>query len=402
MRVVSTAALGAKHLVGRMIRIIPERVLAAITPRGFRFDPSDLPAPPVAPATPIRLFIGPVNWAGQAWQWARAAERAIEGVGAVTMAYRLSNDFGFPIDQSVPVGAYLLSRRWQDCQREAVFVGFTHVMIEAERQLFGRVLDRTVEHEVRALQSRGIAVIALCHGSDILLPSRHAARIPQSPYSDPQAARSRKLERSARKNRAVLDAIGVPVVVSTPDLLIDVPEAHWLPVVIEPARWRTDAALLERARPVVVHAPSLATKKGSDLIDPIMRALDAAGIVEYRRLSGIPAAEMPAAYAAADIVLEQFRVGTYGVAACEALAAGRVVVSNVTDQVRDHVLAATGLALPIVEATAETLESVIRAIIADREPYRLSAAAGIEFVAAVHDGRRSAEVLRPFLTGAPL
>jgi glycosyltransferase involved in cell wall biosynthesis len=121
-------------------------------------------------------------------------------------------------------------------------------------------------------------------------------------------------------------------------------------------------------------------------------------MLEYRRLEGVRSKDMPAAYRQADIVVDQLPLGIYGVAACEAMAAGRIVVSHVSEQVRDHVLAATGLPLPIVETNPDELESTIRAIIANPADHLDTAAAGVEFVDAVHSGRLSAEKLRGFLT----
>ena len=92
-------------------------------------------------------------------------------------------------------------------------------------------------------------------------------------------------------------------------------------------------------------------------------------------------------------MLDQFSLGIYGVATCEALSTGRVVVSHVSDQVRDHVRRATGRELPVVESRAADLDRVIRGIVADRERHRSIAADGPDFVREVHDGRRSAEVL---------
>ena len=78
---------------------------------------------------------------------------------------------------------------------------------------------------------------------------------------------------------------------------------------------------------------------------------------------------MPEVYGTADIVLDQFALGIYGVAACEALVAGRVVVSHVAEFTRDAVRERTGLELPIVEARADRLESVLRIVVAERERY---------------------------------
>jgi Glycosyltransferase len=391
---------GVTRMLGRATRLIPERLLARLLPGRYAFDPTDLPTATV-PDAACRLYIGPVNWAGQGWQWARAVERNLEGVGAVSMSYRVAGEFTFPVDLSVPVTGFVFSSGWQRRQLAVVRDRFTHVIVEAERPLFGRVFDQSAQDQVAILGRHGVRVAMLCHGSDIRLPSRHAAANPLSPFHDRLWDLTPVLEKQARANRAVLDRLGLPVFVSTPDLLLDVPTATWLPVVVDADRWSTDAPPLSGGRPIVAHAPSKAIVKGSDLIDPIMRKLDAEGLIEYRRIEHVPSGEMPGVYRSADIVLDQFRIGSYGVAACEALAAGRVVIAHVGDQVREHVRRATERDLPILQATPETLEPLIRDIVRKPAPYRDRAADGPDFVRAVHDGRRSAEVLRPFLLGEP-
>ena len=137
--------------------------------------------------------------------------------------------------------------------------------------------------------------------------------------------------------------------------------------------------------------------KGSDLVDPVAQALHDEGLIEYRRIEGVPHDQMREVYRSADIVLEQFRIGDYGVAACEAMAAGRVVISHVNDGVRRAAREAAGYELPLIEATGSSLEAVLRGIVADPTTALAAAQAGPHFVRSLHDGRRSAEVLRPFL-----
>jgi glycosyltransferase involved in cell wall biosynthesis len=120
-------------------------------------------------------------------------------------------------------------------------------------------------------------------------------------------------------------------------------------------------------------------------------------LIEYRRVEGVPSQEMPALYRNADIVLDQFRLGDYGVAACEAMAAGRLVIGHVSDEVRDRVRRSTGLELPIVESRFSSVGEVIEDVLSDRESWTSRAERGPEFVRAVHDGARSARVLAPFL-----
>jgi hypothetical protein len=362
----------------------------------MRYDPAEMIVAQ-APDAPIRLFIAPSNFAGQGWQWARAAERNIEGVRAVSMAYHGAGEFGYPTDISVPVSGYVFSKDWQNRQRAAVTSGFTHVGVEAERHPFGRVFDQSVETQVKGLVAAGVRVAFLCHGTDIRLPSRHAAVEEFSPYKDSLWEFTPQVERECRENRALLDKLGLPVFVSTPGLIADVPYATWMPVIVDAEKWATDALPLQGMKPVVAHAPSAAVIKGSDLIDPIMRRLHDEGIVDYVRIEGVSAEKMPEVYRTADIVLDQFRLGDYGVAACESLAAGRLVIGHVSDSVRAFVREQTGRDLPILEATAHTLERVIREICGDQAAFQRYAGGGSDFVRAVHDGRRSAEAFRTFL-----
>lgn len=357
------------------------------------------PAPPGSvPATsfdekPTRLLIAPVNYAGQAFAWARALESADAGISARNMAFDVPGGFAFEADLLVPVGTYHNDPDWQRRQFEAA-TSATHVLIEAEEPPFGRLMGRSVEAQAQALLERGIDVAYLAHGTDARLPSRHMREHPLSYYDDP-AVYVPRAEQLAARNIALLERSGRPVFVSTPDLRSDLPDAFWCPVVVDPRRWAADA---REERPAgaplrVAHAPSVAAYKGTPLIMPMLEQLQAEGQIELDLIQGVPSAEMPARFAQADVVLDQFRTGSYGVAACEAMAAGCVVVGQVFERVRADILAATGLQLPVIEASVGTLESVLRRLIAAPDLSR-ERARSVEFVSAVHDGRYSARVLQ--------
>ena len=389
----------AKRVLRTLLLVTPDALVSRVVPRAQRYAPGEIPAVPAPPKTAVRLFIGPSNLAGQGWGWARSVERYLPDVGAVAMSGPKERRFSFPADQRVPYFVYRWSPSWRRAQTRALTRNYTHVIVESARPLFGDALGRNLLEELPRLRSRGVPVALVFHGSDIRLPSRHAANSPWSPFREGLMELTPVLEASVRKTSALIANLDLPVFVSTPDLLLDLPTADWLPVVVDPEAWRTQRRPLSgHDLPIVAHAPSRAILKGSDLIDPILDRLEEEGLLRYRRVQGVPSQEMPGVYKDADIVIDQVRLGIYGVAACEAMAAGRIVVSHVSEQVRDHVLAATGLALPIVETSPDELESTIRAIIANPADYRDTAAAGVEFVEAVHSGALSAENLRGFLT----
>lgn len=148
---------------------------------------------------------------------------------------------------------------------------------------------------------------------------------------------------------------------------------------------------------MVLHAPTNPLVKGTALIEPTVERLSADGIIDYQRIIKVPASEMPRRYAAADVVLDQFALGIYATTSIEAMAAGRLVMAHLHDQVREHILEVTGLEAPIVEATPDTIGEVLRDIAERPDHYREIAQRGPEYVDAVHNGVLAARVLSPFL-----
>lgn len=377
-----------------MVRIMES---AARDPDGFvgrtvsRFLVSgDAPVTTV-PDTATRVYIAPTNYSGQGYRWARALEADRASIGARNAAVQLPGGFAFPADTSIPIATVMASREWADAEWQSAR-RFTHVLVEAERSMFGARFERDVRNEVAALEAEGISVAFISHGTDIRDPDHHMALTPHSPY--PGDPRTDFLRVDAARNRRLLEELRRPTFVSTPDLLLDLPWAQWCPVVTDPDAFATADGGFDAAHVRVIHASSDPVQKGSDLIAPALEPLVNSGAVIYRAVNGTPSAQMPAAFAAADIVIDQLRLGSYGVAACEALAAGRVVIGHVLPEVRARVHETTGLELPIIEATADTLAAAVATVCADRDEALRIAARGPAFVRAVHAGSFSARVLR--------
>ncbi|MBC9927540.1 MULTISPECIES: hypothetical protein [unclassified Leucobacter] len=342
---------------------------------------------------PLRVLIAPVNFSGQGTAWSRSLEQVDPEISARNMAIEVPGGFSFQADLLVPVGTYHNDSDWQQRQLEAASQA-THVLIEAEEPPFGRLFGRSVTAQATALLERGVDVAYLAHGTDARLPSRHIAGNPLSYYDDPAVYRPRA-EQLAARNIALVEDSCRPAFVSTPDLLVDLPQARWCPVAVDTARWAVPLRAPRTAgTPLrVVHAPSVAGYKGTPLILPTLEKLAAEGVIEFSLVQGVPSAAMPTRFAKADVMLDQFRAGSYGVAACEAMAAGCVAVGQVSEQVRSHVRAETGLELPIVEASPDTLEHVLRELAA-RPDLRPASEQSTTFVREVHDGRLAARVLR--------
>ncbi|WP_245642988.1 glycosyltransferase [Piscicoccus intestinalis] len=345
---------------------------------------------------PPVVGIGPANFAGQGWAWAKALERGVEGLRTRVIKVDRGDVVTFGADDIVDLETFRRDRSWGELLERDAMAEWTHALLEAGRPLFGVRNGKDFEGDLRRLVARGVRVGLIMHGSEIRDPRRHATTTPWSPFTDPgdELTASLQSQRDVLivKVQAYADQ-GVPVFVSTPDLLPDVTGSVWLPVVVDTRRWVPGPAVMNGRLPVVVHAPSRAAMKGSAQVDEIVQRLHEGGVVEYRRLRGVPPEQMPEIIADADILLDQFALGSYGVLACEGMAAGRLVLGHVTREVRRSARDAAGVELPVVEATPDTIEDVLMELARERDAARVRAAAGREFVEALHDGRRSAGVL---------
>jgi hypothetical protein len=357
------------------------------------------PVPVVPTSYDVRMFIAPANYAGQANQWGRAA-MANPAVVSRNMIAANINGFGYAVDYAVPWRTMTHNRRWQRELLATLADNYTHVMFEAAMPVLGGMLGGDVVRQAELLREKGLTVGMIAHGTEVRLPSRHRDLVRWSYFANDDWVPVDLFERAVARNIDIFDRVAAPTFASTAGLLLDLPYAHLLPVVIDPGMWATEEPVLERKRLRLLHAPSNPLPKGTFHIAPVIEKLESEGLVEYVSVTERTQAEMPALYASADIVLDQFRAGDYGVASCEAMASGRLVIAHVSGQVRESFAELAGMELPIVEAEIDTLEDVLRDIIANRSTYAQIASHGPEYVRRAHDGRLSRDVLeRHFLFG---
>jgi hypothetical protein len=349
--------------------------------------PDTSPADP--PNTPVVLGITPANFAGQGWAWARSAERNLSDVSAQVVSN--PGGYGFRTDV-VMTSEQAADLEWELDQARRVLAGWTHVISESVRPVLGQLNGSTLSGDMAALRRAGVQVAAVCHGSEIRRPAHHQATYPFSPFVGDWDGLL-ELRQRADRNRAILHALDIPVFVSTPDLLDDVPHARWLPVVVDDEDFVPAPPPFRRAVPVVLHLPSSPRLKGTAAIDAVGQRLADEGLIEYRSLRDIPASSTAELIREADVVVDHIVIGNYGVLACQAMAAGRLTVGHIHERVRRRV----GRPVPVLEATPLTLEAVLRSALADPTTIADLAASGPEFVRDLHDGRVSARVLASFL-----
>ncbi len=340
------------------------------------------------------LAIGPANYAGQAHAWARAVSEHLAAEAVSFTVQTVRRGYDFPVDRRIPRALYYLPMA-RGARAARFLRAYSHVILDGFRTLYYDRSPRAFEECARGLVRRGPSLALMAHGSDVRDPDAHLDRFAHSYFKEGDADWLAQRRAITARNRATARALGVPVFVSTPDMLRDLPGATWIPVCLRPDEWASDAPVLERAVPRVLFVPSQGSPpiKGTRYVDPVLRRLHERGAIEYVAPRGVPHAEMRRLVRGADIVVDQLLFGSYGVAAVEAMAAGRVLVGNVTT------LDASVLPeLPRVEnATPDDFEDVLLGLLDRRDEARGDAAANVDFVRRWHDGRESARRLGPFL-----
>jgi glycosyltransferase involved in cell wall biosynthesis len=169
-------------------------------------------------------------------------------------------------------------------------------------------------------------------------------------------------------------------IVGSFDALRWVPEAEMIPPGLD-LRPFTPVPPSDRRRPLVVHAPSNRSKKGTEDVIAACALLP----VELDLVEGVPHDEARERYARADIVVDQLVAGWHGIFALEAMALGKPVVAYLKPDVVERTERAYGTKVPIVPATADSLVEALRPLVADAELRRRIGAESRAYVERVHD-----------------
>jgi hypothetical protein len=340
------------------------------------------------------ICIGPTNSAGQASLWSRALTRQ----GFPSQSLRISNDpvaEWFDADVEIPRLEWT-TREGRLALAKKIASEYEAMLFESMRPLFSLHSTRDYSanrafEDIKLLKRAKVKSAIVFHGSDIRDTTAHARRERFSPYRritpelEQLALRATDFRKAGR--RAIRRRI--PVFVTTPDLFLDMPRARWLPVTIDVDAFanagQTRRCWSTPGPPKVLFQPSKAWLKSADVVLPTLKKLEHEGIIDLLEGGSISHDQMALRIADADIVIDRFD-GVAGVASVEALAARRIVIANIAPWAykRAEVIP------PVVHATPDTLESVLRKISSEGVNFPHDFEAGLLYAQKWHDGSESA------------
>lgn len=239
------------------------------------------------------------------------------------------------------------------------------------------------------LKSAGKLVIMSFRGGEIRLHSKFKELnrfnyVDEDPNKIVESNPEEYQERFIEYCRAVCDQ----VIVSDPEMLTYVPDATIVPraINLELFQHKVDnfssIETWEEEGPLIVHVPSREGVKGSHYVQKALEELKQEGHkFRFEFITGVPHDEVIELYSKADIVIDQLRIGWYGVASVEAMALEKCTVAYIREDIEHHL---TPFNKPIVNANPETIKEVIKELIYDRNKVVEKGRAGRKFVENYH------------------
>lgn len=213
----------------------------------------------------------------------------------------------------------------------------------------------------------GKTIFVTFQGCEIRLRTSSAARpfSPCRPGVCDVAACDAALERKFRAWADELMRRADKAFCLNPDLIAFVPRAEFLPYVPLPAEPLPAAPRPRRKVPLIVHAPTNRSIKGTEHLLAASQQLQPTHPHELRLVEGLPRDEALRIYAQADVLVDQLRLGWYGALAVEGMAQGVPVVSYLHHDDLARIPAQMRDELPIVNASPDTLPNALGRLLED-------------------------------------
>jgi glycosyltransferase involved in cell wall biosynthesis len=247
------------------------------------------------------------------------------------------------------------------------------------------------------LRRRGVALFVTFQGDDVRQADVCRARFEWAPARELEPTAVERGMDSARRTVARrFDRHADGIYYLNPDLAhVLPPRARFVPYAhVDPREWRQEARPAN-PRPLVVHAPTARSIKGTHHLHAALEALRAEGVeFDLELVEGRTQAEARRVYARADILVDQLMLGWYGGLAVEGMALGVPVISHIRGSDLEHVPRAFAQELPIIDATPRSIRDVLRTwLVERRDELPEVGRRGRAFVERWHDPRRVAAVV---------
>lgn len=205
-----------------------------------------------------------------------------------------------------------------------------------------------------------------------------------------------------QSQRTFIDyALGVcnKVFAVDPEIQTYVPNSVVVPRALDLRKWQYVGVGAKAGKPLkIVHAPSRPTVKGTpNVLEAIDRLKSEGFDIDFKLIKGMPHAEAMKLYKQADIVIDQLRIGWYGVLAVEAMALGKVVISYVRDDLKHHL----PHPMPLILANPDNIYDKLKAAAQNPEGLEALGKRARKYTEEMHDADKISAMLLKIYAETP-
>lgn len=252
-------------------------------------------------------------------------------------------------------------------------------------------LDFPTGLDLVALRAQNKKVIINFRGSEARL---HSLFKKYSPYNyvdeNPDGLVTKFPEESQKKYIDFAKGVASHILVPDPELQSYVPGSVIVPRGIDLKKWDNVGISYGNKKPLVIHAPSRRGVKGTSHVFQAVKELREEGFdFDFQLVENMENDAARALYQRADIVIDQLRIGWYGVLAAECMALGKPVISYV----RDDLLGYFNEDLPLHVANPLNIKEKLEELITDEALRRHYSVKSRKFCENEHDSIKVAEKL---------
>lgn len=209
-------------------------------------------------------------------------------------------------------------------------------------------------------------------GSDIRIPeiAMKISRFSQLAYENPKFEYN-NLESSAHslKRQELFSKYGfIPITYSEMDFYLDrslFSTRYFIMQRLNVSIIKPIYPLTSNKKPVVIHSPTAPIGKGTEYVIRAVELLKQELNFEFILVQNRTRNEALELLMECDVFLDQFIMGFYGLASCEAMSYGKPVVCYLSDEILNNNFPKNEC--PIINANIENLSSVLREIISDAQ-----------------------------------
>ncbi|MEM5829236.1 MAG: glycosyltransferase [Candidatus Aenigmatarchaeota archaeon] len=177
------------------------------------------------------------------------------------------------------------------------------------------------------------------------------------------------------------------IIVSTPDLLKQLPNSLWIENSIDIEEWKYEKKIKTDDIVRIVHSPSDRILKGTQYIEYAVDQLKKSGYkVELILLENIPNTKVREFIEKADIAIDQLNVGWYGVFAIESMCMGIPTCVYIRNDLEEF-----AKKRPIINVNPKNLLEILRILIEDEKLRKNIGKKSRKFVRSNHNSIKNAK-----------